>query len=84
VGLNMAQKSKQKDKNFLSNKEKIFTDPNYIYCPRHNHSLDVFIEYNPEGATDEQIKRFLLISDEELKEIERSAIEKLKKALHIK
>ena len=62
-------------------KKKIVEDGDFIYCPRLGNSLDKLIERHPEGIDDERIQKVLLLSEDELKEIYESALNKLRKAL---
>jgi len=72
----------KKDKNTA--KEKILSDEDFIHCPRLGNSLKNLIDKNPEGIDDERISKVLLISEEEVKKLYNSALEKFRKIMGVK
>ena len=68
-----------KDRQVL--REKIESDNDFIYCPRLNNSLAILLEKYPDGIEDDRIMKVLLMSEEELQEVYKSAIDKLKKQI---
>ena len=66
------KKSKEDIKNFIHTKE------DFIHCPRLGNSLEKLIEKNPDGVGDDRIAKVLLITEEEVKSIFATAIQKLR------
>lgn len=66
-----------KDKKIL--KQKINSDPDFVYCPRLGNSLKQLLEKYPDGIDDDRIEKVLLMTAEEVEEVYQSAIEKLRK-----
>lgn len=62
-------------------KQKIYSDEDFIYCPRLGNSLDKLIEKNPEGVDNERIAKVLLISEYEVEKIFNKAIIKMRKII---
>jgi hypothetical protein len=60
---------------------RITQDPDYVNSAKHNNSLKVLLDQNPDGVKDAVICRVLCISPEELQIIYRSAIMKLRNTL---
>ncbi len=61
--------------------EKINSEEDFIYCPRMNNSLKVFINSHPDGVDNTRIAKVLLIKEEEVEEIYQSAIKKFQENL---
>ena len=64
-------------------KELIENDPDYIYSPANNFSLEEFTKKHDEGVDDGHISKVLLISEEEVDTLYQSAVEKIKNALGV-
>lgn len=71
--------SKKKHKEDI--KEFIQKDEDFIYCPRLGNSLEKLIEKNPDGVEDDRIAKVLLMTEDEVKGVFASAIQKLRNAL---
>ena len=65
-------------------KKKILEDEDFIYCPRLGNSLKTLIDKNPDGITNERISKVLLISEEEVEALYKSALEKFRKKMGVK
>jgi hypothetical protein len=48
-------------------KQKIETDPDYIYCPSSENSLEKFISKHPDGVNDDKAAQVLLITPDQLR-----------------
>jgi DNA-directed RNA polymerase subunit RPC12/RpoP len=57
---------------------RIKEEEDYIRCPKCSNSINKFLMKNPDGAEDNVIARFLMITEEKLKEVYAEAIEILK------
>jgi len=60
-------------------KNKIETDEDFINSPNHRNSLKVFVSKNPEGVSNDRIAKVLMISEEEVEEIYKTALNKIRK-----
>ena len=60
------------EKNEIS--RKIVEDDDYIRCPKCNNSVNKFLLRNPDGAEDSMIARFLMVSEERVKELYEEAV----------
>ena len=60
------------EKNEIS--RKIVEDEDYIRCPKCNNSVNKFLLRTPDGAEDSIIARFLMMSEERVKELYEEAI----------
>lgn len=61
----------------------IETDEDFIASKRFDFSLKKLLERYPEGAPDKVIAQALLVTEEELAELEKSVIEKLRAGLQV-
>lgn len=77
-GIAMTPKDKESIKN------KILTESGFVYCPRLGNSIKRLLEKNPNGISDDRIKKVLLMNTQELEGRFNNAIKKLRKALGIK
>lgn len=64
-------------------KKRIATEEDFVYCPRLGNSLNKLMSLpeNSEGLSDERICRVLSMTQEELDNVYKSAIMKLKMAI---
>lgn len=58
---------------------RIVEDEDYIRCPKCSNSVNKFLLRNPEGAEDSVIARFLMVSEEKIKELYAEAVRLLRK-----
>lgn len=64
-------------------KEKIETDPDYIYCPSSDNSLEKFASKHPNGVNDEKVAQVLLITQEMAKKLYEEAIRLIKEDMGV-
>jgi len=64
-------------------REKIHTDPDYVYCKRYGYSLDKMIERFDGPIPDHTIAQSLLISTEDLDELYSDIVSKLRVILGV-
>lgn len=65
--------------------KKIQEHPDFIYAPRYKNSLMNFLKNNPQGTEDfATIAKMLLLTEEQVRELYRSAIQKIQMSLHQK
>jgi len=62
---------------------RITNEEDFIYCPRLGNSLKKLIEKNPDGVDDARIAKVLLLSEEEVREIFESAVNKIRELMEI-
>lgn len=66
----------------MTNKEeirkKIEEDNDFIYCPSADNSLEKFLKKHPNGVNNEKIASVLMMTQEEVEEDYRVAVEKLR------
>lgn len=60
-------------------KNKVELDPDFIYCPSANNSLDKFLSKHPDGVNDEKAAQVLLLTPDKLKKYYDEAIELIRK-----
>jgi hypothetical protein len=60
-------------------KQKILNEEDYINCPKYRNSIKHTINKFPDGIDSHLIAKYLMISEEEVEENYKDAIEKLKK-----
>lgn len=60
---------------------KISRDFDYIHAPKHSNSLREFLDYYPDGAPDSVICKALCITQQELEDLYKSAILKLREGM---
>lgn len=58
--------------------KKIREDEDYIRCPKFSNSLSKFLAKNPDGVDDNSISRFLMMSEEDIEELYKEAVGKLR------
>jgi hypothetical protein len=59
--------------------KRILEEEDYIRCPKCSNSISKFLSRNPEGAEDSIIARFLMVTEEKVKELYAEAVELLRK-----
>lgn len=59
--------------------KRILEDEDYIRCPKCSNSVNKFLMRNPDGAEDSVIARFLMVSEEKVKELYAEAVKMLRK-----
>ena len=57
---------------------KLYTDPNYIASKRFGYSLEQLLQRYPDGCPDRVIAQALLIPEEEVEEVYKSIVQKLR------
>jgi hypothetical protein len=62
-------------------KEKILTDPDFIYSPKYNNSLDKFMHRHDEGVESSHAAKVLLMEEQEVDDIYEEAVNNLKKLM---
>lgn len=60
--------SKEEEKN------KVETDPDYIYCPSASNSLDRFLSKHPDGVNDEKAAQVLMLTPDKIKKFYDEAV----------
>ena len=65
------------------NKKKIKEDPDFIYCPSAENSLDKFIKKHPNGVNDDKIAQVLMMTPEEVRDAHEEALEKIREELKV-
>ncbi|HLD91636.1 MAG TPA: hypothetical protein VI911_11615 [Patescibacteria group bacterium] len=63
--------------------DKIEQERDFIYCPRLNNSLKIFMDSYPDGVEDDRIAKVLLLENNEVDNIFMAAIRKIRKKLKI-
>lgn len=58
---------------------RIKEEEDYIRCPKCSNSITKFLMKNPDGAEDNVIARFLMITEDKLKELYNEAVKILRK-----
>ena len=64
-----------------SKDSKVEQDRDFIYSPKHSNSLKILMSYHPDGVPDAVICRVLRISKEELENLHRCAILKIRERI---
>lgn len=59
--------------------KRILEEEDYIRCPKCSNSVNKFLMRNPDGAEDSVIARFLMITEERVKELWEEAVKMLRK-----
>lgn len=59
------------------------TDPNFIYSKRFDYSLEKLLERYPEGAPLRVIAQVMMMTEDDLEEMEQQIIEKVRQNLGI-
>jgi hypothetical protein len=62
-------------------KEKILTDPDFIYSPKYDNSLDKFMHRHDEGVESSHAAKVLLMEEQEVDDIYEEAVNNLKKLM---
>jgi hypothetical protein len=57
---------------------RIQEEEDYIRCPKCSNSVNKFLSRNPDGAEDSVIARFLMVSEEKVKELYLEAVKMLR------
>lgn len=58
---------------------RIAEEEDYIRCPKCSNSVNKFLSKNPDGAEDGVIARFLMVSEEKIREYYAEAVKMLRK-----
>jgi len=58
---------------------RIVEDDDYIRCPKCSNSVNKFLLRNPDGAEDSVIARFLMTTEEKVRELYAEAVKMLRK-----
>lgn len=64
-------------------RELLATDPDFIYSKRFDFSLKKLLERYPEGAPTKVIAQSLMMTEDELQELEQSIIIKIRQGLRV-
>jgi hypothetical protein len=64
-------------------RELLATDPDFIYSKRFDFSLKKLLDRYPEGAPTKVIAQSLMMTEDELQELEQSIIIKIRQGLRI-
>lgn len=64
-------------------RERLATDPDFVCCKRFDYSLRKVLERYPEGAPSRVIAQSLMITEDELADLEESIITKIRQQLRI-
>jgi hypothetical protein len=59
--------------------KRIMEDEDYIRCSKCSNSVNKFLLRNPKGAEDSVIARFLMVTEEKVKELYAEAVKMLRK-----
>lgn len=59
--------------------KRILEEEDYIRCPKCSNSVNKFLMRNPDGAEDSVIARFLMITEDKVKELWEEAVKLLRK-----
>jgi hypothetical protein len=59
--------------------KRILEEEDYIRCPKCSNSVNKFLLRNPDGAEDGVIARFLMITEDKVKELWEEAVKMLRK-----
>jgi len=62
-------------------KESVLKEEDYIYSPKYGNSVKNLISFFPDGLPLDKIARVMLMSEDEVKEIYKSAIQKLRQLM---
>ena len=62
-------------------KLKIEADPDYIYCPSSENSLEKFLVKHPDGVNDDKAAQVLMIVPDKLRELYGEAVEMIRKEM---
>lgn len=65
-------------------KTRIETEEDFIHCPKMGNSVDRVVEKYPDGVDDTYISKVMLMTEDEVKEIYQSILDKFRLALKIK
>lgn len=60
-------------------KRKIEEDPDYIYCPSSENSLEKFLTKHPEGVNDDKAAQVLLTTPDKVRKYYEEAVQLIKK-----
>ena len=58
---------------------RILEEEDYIRCPKCSNSVNKFLLRNPDGAEDGVIARFLMVTEDRVKELWEEAVKMLRK-----
>jgi GTP cyclohydrolase I len=64
-------------------KKKIETDPDYIYCPSAENSLEKFLTKHPEGVNDEKAAQVLMTTPDKVRKYYDEAVELIKRDMGV-
>ena len=59
--------------------KRIIEEEDYIRCPKCSNSISKFLMRNPEGAEDSLIARFLMVTEDKVREWYGEAVKMLRK-----
>ncbi len=62
-------------------KEKVLTDPDFIYSPKYENSLNKFMHRHDEGVESSHAAKVLLMEEQEVDDIYEEAVDNLKKLM---
>lgn len=62
-------------------KEQILTEPDFIYSPKYENSLEKFMHRHDEGVDSSHAAKVLLMEEEEVDDIYQEAVDNLKDML---
>lgn len=62
-------------------KQKILNDPDYIWSPKYNYSLNKFMYRHDEGVENEHAAKVLLMEPDEVEKIYQEAVKNLQKIM---
>ncbi len=57
---------------------RILEEEDYIRCPKCSNSVNKFLSRNPDGAEDSSIARFLMVTEERVRELYAEAVKMLR------
>ena len=64
-------------------KKKIETDPDFIYCPSSENSLEKLMKKHPNGISTEKMAQVLTMTPEEVESAYENAVEKIRTMLKV-
>jgi hypothetical protein len=64
-------------------KKKIETDPDYIYCPSTQNSLEVFLRKHPDGVNNDKAAQVLLTTPDKIQTYYDEAVEMIKRDMGV-
>ena len=64
-------------------KKKIESDPDFIYCPSAENSLEKFTKKHPNGASSDKIAQILAMTAEEVEKAYQDAVSRIRTELKV-